>query len=47
MELTDEAGDKICIFGFSRGAHTAQGLAAMLSAVRCSLSSDTNIVGIN
>ena len=25
----DEAGDKICIFGFSRGAYTARALAGM------------------
>ncbi|THH01373.1 hypothetical protein EW026_g1303 [Hermanssonia centrifuga] len=28
-----EAGDKICIFGFSRGAYTARALAGMISTV--------------
>lgn len=32
--LTDEAGDKICIFGFSRGAYTARALAGMIHKVR-------------
>ena len=32
--LTDEAGDRICIFGFSRGAYTARGLAGMIHKVR-------------
>ena len=27
---TDSQGDKICIFGFSRGAYTARALAGML-----------------
>ena len=30
---TDEAGDKICLFGFSRGAYTARALAGMLHKV--------------
>ncbi|KAH9932123.1 uncharacterized protein BXZ73DRAFT_101498 [Epithele typhae] len=30
MEATNEAGDKICLFGFSRGAYTARALAGML-----------------
>lgn len=30
----DEAGDKICIFGFSRGAYTARALAGMIHKVR-------------
>ena len=30
----DEAGDRICIFGFSRGAYTARGLAGMIHKVR-------------
>lgn len=29
----DQAGDKICIFGFSRGAYTARSLAGMLHKV--------------
>ncbi|KAI6161302.1 hypothetical protein EDD17DRAFT_1759354 [Pisolithus thermaeus] len=29
----DEAGDKICLFGFSRGAYTARALAGMLHKV--------------
>lgn len=29
----DVEGDKICIFGFSRGAYTARGLAGMLHKV--------------
>lgn len=33
--ITDEAGDKICIFGFSRGAYTARALAGMVHKVRC------------
>lgn len=28
------AGDKICIFGFSRGAYTARALGGMLFKVR-------------
>ncbi len=31
--FTDEAGDKICLFGFSRGAYTARALAGMLHKV--------------
>ena len=30
---TDIVGDKICIFGFSRGAYTARALAGMLHKV--------------
>lgn len=30
----DEAGDKICILGFSRGAYTARALAGMVHKVR-------------
>ncbi len=30
----DTRGDKICIFGFSRGAYTARALAGMLQKVR-------------
>ena len=33
VHLADEAGDKICLFGFSRGAHTARALAGMLHKV--------------
>ena len=29
----DQVGDKICIFGFSRGAYTARALAGMLQKV--------------
>jgi uncharacterized protein (DUF2235 family) len=29
----DKAGDRICIFGFSRGAYTARGLAGMIHKV--------------
>jgi uncharacterized protein (DUF2235 family) len=29
LALVDDAGDKICIFGFSRGAYTARALAGM------------------
>lgn len=32
--LLDQAGDKICLFGFSRGAYTARSLAGMLHKVR-------------
>ncbi|KAH7912353.1 hypothetical protein BJ138DRAFT_1148508 [Hygrophoropsis aurantiaca] len=31
--VMDDAGDKICIFGFSRGAYTARALAGMLHKV--------------
>ncbi|OAX37702.1 hypothetical protein K503DRAFT_857190 [Rhizopogon vinicolor AM-OR11-026] len=31
--FVDEAGDKICIFGFSRGAYTARALAGMVHKV--------------
>ncbi|PSR72077.1 hypothetical protein PHLCEN_2v12058 [Hermanssonia centrifuga] len=31
--VLDEAGDKICIFGFSRGAYTARALAGMIGLV--------------
>ena len=31
--FVDEAGDKICLFGFSRGAYTARALAGMLHKV--------------
>ena len=30
----DEIGDKICIFGFSRGAYTARALAGMVHKAR-------------
>lgn len=30
----DKAGDKICLFGFSRGAYTARALAGMIKKVR-------------
>ena len=30
----DHAEDKICIFGFSRGAYTARALAGMVHKVR-------------
>ncbi len=30
---TDKAGDRICIFGFSRGAYTARALAGMIHKV--------------
>ncbi len=33
--LSDKEGDKICIFGFSRGAYTARALAGMIHKVRC------------
>jgi Uncharacterized alpha/beta hydrolase domain (DUF2235) len=29
----DKSGDRICIFGFSRGAYTARGLAGMIHKV--------------
>ena len=29
----DQAGDKICLFGFSRGAYTARSLAGMIHKV--------------
>jgi len=29
LVFVDNAGDKICIFGFSRGAYTARALAGM------------------
>ena len=29
----DQAGDKICLFGFSRGAYTARALAGMLQKI--------------
>jgi uncharacterized protein (DUF2235 family) len=31
------AGDKIYIFGFSRGAYTARALAGMIQQVRCNV----------
>lgn len=31
--LADKEGDKICIFGFSRGAYTARALAGMVQKV--------------
>lgn len=31
--MLDQIGDKICIFGFSRGAYTARALAGMLAKV--------------
>ena len=31
--FVDEKGDKICLFGFSRGAYTARALAGMLHKV--------------
>lgn len=31
--ILDQFGDKICIFGFSRGAYTARALAGMLAKV--------------
>lgn len=31
---SDTVGDKICLFGFSRGAYTARALAGMLNKVR-------------
>jgi uncharacterized protein (DUF2235 family) len=31
--VSDSAGDKICLFGFSRGAYTVRGLASMLQKV--------------
>ena len=31
--FADQAGDKICIFGFSRGAYTARSLAGMIHKV--------------
>ncbi|KAG6908204.1 hypothetical protein DXG01_005793 [Tephrocybe rancida] len=31
--VMDKAGDRICIFGFSRGAYTARGLAGMIHKV--------------
>ncbi|KAI6161304.1 hypothetical protein EDD17DRAFT_1759355 [Pisolithus thermaeus] len=33
VNFADEAGDKICLFGFSRGAYTARALAGMLHKV--------------
>lgn len=33
MIAADTDGDKICIFGFSRGAYTARALAGMLQKV--------------
>ena len=34
VDVSDEAGDKICLFGFSRGAYTARALAGMVHKVR-------------
>ena len=31
--VLDQEGDKICIFGFSRGAYTARALAGMIQKV--------------
>ena len=31
--IIDTQGDKICLFGFSRGAYTARALAGMLQKV--------------
>ena len=31
--MLDQEGDKICIFGFSRGAYTARALAGMVQKV--------------
>ena len=33
VERLDKEGDKICIFGFSRGAYTARALAGMIHKV--------------
>ena len=33
IRFSDQYGDKICIFGFSRGAYTARALAGMLAKV--------------
>ncbi len=33
IHVADTAGDKICMFGFSRGAYTARALAGMLHKV--------------
>ncbi|KAG6919079.1 hypothetical protein DXG01_009332 [Tephrocybe rancida] len=33
QNCSDEAGDKICVFGFSRGAYTARALAGMIHKV--------------
>jgi hypothetical protein len=33
VPAADEAGDRICLFGFSRGAYTARALAGMLQKV--------------
>jgi uncharacterized protein (DUF2235 family) len=32
--VQDTEGDRICIFGFSRGSYTARALAGMLHKVR-------------
>ncbi len=33
IDTIDTVGDKICMFGFSRGAYTARALAGMLYKV--------------
>ncbi len=33
ITVLDQEGDKICIFGFSRGAYTARALAGMIHKV--------------
>ena len=33
VTVLDQEGDKICIFGFSRGAYTARALVGMIQKV--------------
>ena len=43
MLFIDQAGDRICIFGFSRGAYTARALAGMVHKVSGVDPSDVSI----
>ena len=50
VDVSDEAGDKICLFGFSRGAYTARALAGMVHKVRIiaiNLSLRSSIVNVD
>jgi hypothetical protein len=42
ITVLDQAGDKICIFGFSRGAYTARALAGMIQKVLLYLKSGSD-----
>ncbi len=45
VNVLDHEGDKICIFGFSRGAYTARALAGMIHKVCArSIMSGSNVI---